>query len=87
MSESQVDEFIKNNDISIAMLCIPRQSVATIIDRLYNCGIKAYWNFSHFDIARKYSDTVVENVHMTDSLMTLSYRMNEKLKSEEKTEE
>lgn len=86
MSESQVDEFIKNNDISIAMLCIPRQSVATIIDRLYNCGIKAYWNFSHFDIARKYSDTVVENVHMTDSLMTLSYRMNEKLKSEEKTE-
>ena len=87
MSESQVDEFIKNNDISIAMLCIPRQSVATIIDRLYSCGIKAYWNFSHFDIARKYSDTVVENVHMTDSLMTLSYRMNEKLKSEEKTEE
>ena len=87
MSESQVDDFIKNNDISIAMLCIPRQSVATIIDRLYNCGIKAYWNFSHFDIARKYSDTVVENVHMTDSLMTLSYRMNEKLKSEEKTEE
>ena len=86
MSESQVDEFIKNNDISIAMLCIPRQSVATIIDRLYSCGIKAYWNFSHFDIARKYSDTVVENVHMTDSLMTLSYRMNEKLKSEEKTE-
>lgn len=87
MPESQVDEFIKNNDISIAMLCIPRQSVATIIDRLYNYGIKAYWNFSHFDIARKYSDTVVENVHMTDSLMTLSYRMNEKLKSEEKTEE
>ena len=87
MPESQVDEFIKNNDISIAMLCIPRQSVATIIDRLYSCGIKAYWNFSHFDIARKYSDTVVENVHMTDSLMTLSYRMNEKLKSEEKTEE
>lgn len=87
MPESQVDEFIKKNDISIAMLCIPRQSVATIIDRLYNCGIKAYWNFSHFDIARKYSDTVVENVHMTDSLMTLSYRMNEKLKSEEKTEE
>ena len=87
MPESQVDEFIKNNDISIAMLCIPRQSVATIIDRLYNCGIKAYWNFSHCDIARKYSDTVVENVHMTDSLMTLSYRMNEKLKSEEKTEE
>ena len=34
MPESQVDEFIKNNDISIAMLCIPRQSVATIIDRL-----------------------------------------------------
>ena len=60
---------------------------AAIIDKLYSNGIKAFWNFSHYDISRKYSDTVVENVHMTDSLMTLSYRMNEKLKSEEKTEE
>ena len=82
--ENDIEQFIADNNISIAVLCVPKNSVASIIDKLYNNGIKAFWNFSHYDISRKYSDTVVENVHMTDSLMTLSYRMNEKLKSEEK---
>ena len=83
-TNEQMQQFIADNNISIAVLCVPKNSVAGIIDKLYINGIKAFWNFSHFDIARKSSDTVVENVHMTDSLMTLSYRMNEKLKSEEK---
>lgn len=75
--EKDMEEFIADNNISIAVLCVPKNSVASIIDKLYSNGIKAFWNFSHYDISRKYSDTVVENVHMTDSLMTLSYRLNE----------
>ena len=75
--ESSLINFIKTNDISIAVLCIPKNSVGEIIDKLYNNGIKNFWNFSHYDISRKYSDTIVENVHMSDSLMTLSYRINE----------
>ena len=47
-----------------------------VLDKLYGYGIKNYWNFSHYDIARKYSDTLVENVHLSDSLMTLCYKMN-----------
>ena len=76
--EDIIEDFIKENNITIAVLCIPKNSVSSIIDRLYNSGIKAYWNFSHYDIARKYSDTIIENVHMTDNLMTLSYLMNQK---------
>lgn len=75
--EKDMEKFIADNNISIAVLCVPKNSVASIIDKLYNNGIKAFWNFSHYDISRKYSDTVVENVHMTDSLMTLSYRLND----------
>ncbi len=75
--EDIMEEFIKENNISIAVLCIPKNSVGSIIDKLYNSGIRAFWNFSHYDISRKYTDTIVENVHMTDNLMTLSYRINE----------
>jgi redox-sensing transcriptional repressor len=38
-------------------------------------GIKSYWNFSHYDITSKFPDTIVENVHLSDKLMTLCYRM------------
>lgn len=75
--EKDVQKFIADNNITIAVLCVPKHSVGEIIDKLYEAGIKAFWNFSHYDISRKYSDSIVENVHMTDSLMTLSYRMNE----------
>ena len=57
--------------------CVPRVcSLKNVIDKLYSHGIKNYWNFSHYDINARYNDTMVENVHLSDSLMTLCYRMN-----------
>ncbi len=38
-------------------------------------GIRSFWNFSHYDITMKHPDAIVENVHMNDSLMTLSYKL------------
>lgn len=63
MHDSLLDEFCQNNKINTAFLCIPRVCVENVLDKLYGYGIKNYWNFSHYDIARKYSDTLVENVH------------------------
>ena len=76
MHDSKIEEFCKDNEISTAFMCIPRAGVENVIDKLYSLGIKNYWNFSHYDIAAKYSDTLVENVHLSDSLMTLCYKMN-----------
>ena len=76
MHDSLLDEFCQSNKINTAFLCIPRVCVENVLDKLYGYGIKNYWNFSHYDIARKYSDTLVENVHLSDSLMTLCYKMN-----------
>ena len=73
--ESELEDFCRANHVDAAFLCIPRQSVEQTLERLYKLGIKCYWNFSHFDISAKYSDTVVENVHLSDNLMTLCYRM------------
>lgn len=74
--EDELEDFCSYNHIDTAFLCIPRICVENVLDKLYALGIKSYWNFSHYDITRHHSDTVVENVHLSDSLMTLSYRMN-----------
>ena len=73
--EAELEDFCKANHVDAAFLCIPRQSVEQTLERLYKLGIKCFWNFSHFDISAKYSDAVVENVHLSDNLMTLCYRM------------
>lgn len=57
----------------IAVLCIPKSAAAECADLLVECGIKAFWNFSHLDLTERYKDIVVENVHLGDSLMLLSY--------------
>ncbi len=75
-NESELDDFCNKNHIDTAFLCIPRVCVENVLDKLYSHGIKNYWNFSHYDINACYNDTMVENVHLSDSLMTLCYRMN-----------
>lgn len=74
--ETELEEFCRNNHVDTAFLCIPRVSVENVLDRLYSLGIRNFWNFSHYDINAKYSDALVENVHLSDNLMTLCYRMN-----------
>ena len=76
-SDDDIEAYIRSNDVDTAFLTLPKASVENIIDRLHELGIRNYWNFSHYDIARRYADTVVENVHLSDSLMTLCYRINE----------
>ncbi len=75
-SDDEIDDYIRSNDVDTAFLTLPKVSVEHLIDRLHELGIRNYWNFSHYDIARRYADTVVENVHLSDSLMTLCYRIN-----------
>lgn len=77
MSDDEIENYINNNKVDAAFLCLPRNSVKPLIDKLYSLGIKNFWNFSHYDIKNDYKDVIVENVHMSDSLMTLCYRINE----------
>ncbi len=81
LSDDEIEDYIRTHDVDTAMLALPKDSVEHIIEKLYALGVKNYWNFSHYDISKKYSDTVVENVHLSDSLMTLCYRINEKKNS------
>ncbi|CAH2211930.1 redox-sensing transcriptional repressor Rex [Tepidibacter aestuarii] len=72
-----VEEYIKQNDIQIAVICTPKESAQDIADRLSESGISGIWNFAPVDLVLP-ENVVVENVHLTESLYTLSYLLNEK---------
>ena len=68
-------EFCNANHPQVAVLCIPRESAAELSSTLVSLGIKGFCNFSHYELSVDYSDIIVENVHLGDSLMSLGYRM------------
>lgn len=74
-----LDDFCKETQPVVAVLCIPSAQSEEIVDQLVHLGVKGFWNFTHFDINSKYPDVAVENVHLTDSIMTLSYQIMEKI--------
>lgn len=68
----KIEEFVKENDIDIAVLTIPKDGAVKTAEVLVKCNIRAIWNFAHVDLNVPDS-IVVENVHLSDSLMKLSY--------------
>ena len=73
----KLDSFVEDNKIDIAILCVPSEFTAEIAERVAKLGIKGLWNFSPMDLELSY-DLVVENVHLSDSLMVLGYKINER---------
>lgn len=74
-STDTLDEFCRENLPQVAILCIPKESAESISAQLIKLGVKAFWNFSHYDIAMNHPDVVVQNIHFSDSLMRLSFKM------------
>lgn len=79
----ELEEYIKNNEVHIAALTIPKEKAPAVAADLARWGIKAIWNFAPTDLNVP-SDVMVENVHLAESLMRLSYRLKA---SEEQTEQ
>lgn len=75
---AEMEEFCRENNPEIAVLCTPKSAVKDICDKLIELGVRSFWNFSHYDLNLEYEDKdiVVENVHLGDSLLTLTYRTN-----------
>ena len=74
---AELEPFLSTHEIDIAVLTIPKHVAQEVTDRLVACGIGAIWNFAHLDL-KVPDEVVVENVHLSESLMQLSYRISEK---------
>ena len=66
----KLEDFINKNKVDIAMLAIPYEFTREVAERVARAGVKGLWNFSPMDLKLHY-DTVIENVHLSESLMVL----------------
>jgi redox-sensing transcriptional repressor len=76
MHMDTLDDFASKNKIDIAMLTVPNKNITDIAKRVTSLGIKGIWNFSPTDLMLD-NGAVVENVHLSDSLMVLGYRLKD----------
>ena len=72
---SDLPFFLKEKKVEIAVLTLPKYRSADMAEILVKNGIKAIWNFAHIDLDVP-EDVIVENVHLSESLMTLSYNLS-----------
>ena len=68
----EIVDFIKSNNIEIVVLTLPKEAAKEVAKVVVDAGIRAIWNFAHTDLNLP-EDVIVENVHLSESLMRLSY--------------
>lgn len=73
LSISDLPDYVSHHTVDIATLTMPKSQAASIADELVELGVHAIWNFAHVDLELFNSGVTVENVHLSDSLMQLSY--------------
>lgn len=71
----ELDEYCKHNKVDIAALTMPKTKAENAAQHLVDLGIRAIWNFAHVDLEINDKNVVVESVHLSDSLMQLSYNI------------
>lgn len=81
----ELETFLQKEDIDIAIICVPKSRAQGVVDIVTNNGVKAIWNFAPIDL-KVADDVIVENVHLSESLMTLSYLINERNETSEVVE-
>ena len=86
-SMDELEKYLDENKADIAVLTVPKTVAVPVTERLTKSGIEAIWNFTNVELTEPNSSTIVENVHFSDSLLSLSYfvaeRCDEKAAGEE----
>ena len=81
---NELENYVKDNEIDIAIITIPRDVAPEMAEKLAGYGIKGLWNFTSAELDVTKYGVETENVHLGDSLMTLCYRVANKIEEKEK---
>jgi len=73
----EIEQFTLENKVDIAVISTPKELAQAVVERLNPQNVKAIWNFAPTDL-KVSDDIIVENVHLSESLYTLSYLLNER---------
>ena len=76
-------EFCQKENVDIIIACTSKNDAEELAPEIIKTGVKGIWNYSHFDFTVYDESLIVENVHLRDSLMALSYRVSHKDKPQE----
>jgi redox-sensing transcriptional repressor len=71
----ELDEFLKSNEVDLGVISVPKSNAQNVCDILINNGVRGIWNFAPIDLQAS-EGVVIENVHLSESLLTLTYLMN-----------
>ena len=77
-SMDELEKYLSENKTDIAVLTVPKTAAVPVTERLTASGIDAIWNFTNVELTEPNSSTIVENVHFSDSLLSLSYFVAER---------
>lgn len=71
--------YVGSNQVDVAVLAVPKDAAVPVTKILTDNGIEAIWNFTNVELTEPNSSTIVENVHFSDSLLSLSYFVSERI--------
>ena len=74
----ELESYLAEHETDIAVLTVPKTAAIPVTERLTKSGIDAIWNFTNVELTEPNSSTIVENVHFSDSLLSLSYYVAER---------
>ena len=77
-SMDELESFLAENKVDVAVLSVPKEAALRVTERLTKNGIRAIWNFTNVELTDPNSSILVENVHFSDSLLSLSYYVSER---------
>lgn len=73
----ELGSFLSENYIDVGIICVPKINAQKVCNKLIENGVKGIWNFAPVDLTVP-EDVTVENVHLSESILTLIYLLNEK---------
>ncbi len=81
-SMDELLDYLRGNKIDVAVLTVPKEAASAVAKLLFDNGIGAIWNFTNVELTEPNSPSLVENVHFSDSLLSLGYYVAERYDEE-----
>ena len=78
LSMDVLAQYLAENKVDVAVLTVPKEAAVPVTEMLTANGVEAIWNFTNVELTAPDSKILVENVHFSDSLLSLSYFVSER---------
>ena len=72
----ELEDYVSSHKPHVAVLTVPQSAAQSVADRLVRSGIRGIWNFTNVELSASNGEVCIEDIHLADSLLTLSYHIN-----------